>query len=201
MTQRSSRLFLHLTVLLGLALAAPLASAQDQGGEEQVKGTRVALGAVSGGPKSQVMVPVFLTPYPAGTSVGSVTASIEYPNKGITFLKAEKSFLLDGVNGEIQVQNDKDTKDTKDPAKSVIQLAVSTKGEPRKPLREGLILTLIFRVEPDAPAGNTVNLSIVKSGAANLESKPIQPLVSKNGSIEILAPEAVPYVSCFFFTH
>ncbi|MBI2816719.1 MAG: hypothetical protein HYX72_07250 [Acidobacteria bacterium] len=196
MMQNSSKLSFYLAVLL--ALAAPSASAQEQSGEEQVKATRIALGGVSGGAKSQVMVPVFLTPYPAGTAIGSVTVTIEYPNKGITFLKAEKSFLLDGVNADFQVQNDKDAKD---PSKSVIQLEVSTKGEPRKPLREGLILTLIFRIEPDAPAGNTVNLSILKAGAVNLESKPIEPLVSKNGSIEILAPEAVPYVSCFFFTH
>jgi hypothetical protein len=186
---------LALSVLL---LCARVASAQEAPGEEQVKATRVALGAVSGAINAQVMVPVFVTPYPSGSSVGSVTATIEYANKGITFVKAEKSFLLDGVNGAFQVQNEKDAKD---PAKSVLHLEVATKGEPRKPLREGLLVTLLFRVEPDAPAGTKVDLTLTSAAATNLASKPIQPLVSKNGSIEILKPENTPYVGCFFFTH
>lgn len=193
----------HAAVLLLVALtgAAPLLhSAQQSSGESPEKATRIALGAVSGAAKSQVMVPLFVTPYPSETPVGAISATIEYPNKGITFLKAEKSFLLDGVNGVFQAQGEKDTKD---PAKSLIKLEVSTKGEPRKPLREGLILTLLFRIEPDAAAGSTVTLHLQKTDATNLDTppKPIQPLVGKNGTIEILAPEAVPYVGCFFFSH
>jgi hypothetical protein len=181
-----------------LILSARIASAQESSGDEQVKATRVALGSVSGAVNAQVMVPVFVTPYPSGASVGSVTATIEYANKGITFVKAEKSFLLDGVNGGIQVQNEKDAKN---PAKSIMHLEVATKGEPRKPLREGLLVTLLFRLEPDAPAGTKVDLTLTSAAATNLESKPVQPLVSKSGSIEVLKPENTPYVGCFFFTH
>ena len=164
------------------------------------KATRIALGAVSGPAKSQVMIPLFLTPYPPEAPVGSVSATIGYKDKGITFQRAEKSFLLDGVNGGIDV---KVKKDPKDPAKSVIHAEVTTKGEPRKSLREGLLLTLVFKIEPDAPTSTTVNLAIDQASASNLDSppKPVQPIARKNGTIEIVAPEGVPYVSCFFFSH
>jgi hypothetical protein len=164
------------------------------------KATRIALGAVSGPAKSQVMIPLFLTPYPPETPVGSVSATIEYKDKGITFQRAEKSFLLDGVGGGIDVKVEKDPKDA---TKSVIHAEITTKGEPRKSLREGLLLTLVFKIEPDAPTSTTVSLAIDKASASNLDSppKPVQPIARKNGTIEIVAPEGVPYVGCFFFSH
>ena len=164
------------------------------------KATRIALGAVSGPAKSQVMIPLFLTPYPPETLVGSVSATIEYKDKGIIFQRAEKSFLLDGVNGGIDVKVEKDPKD---PTKSVIHAEIATKGDPRKSLREGLLLTLLFKIEPDAPTSTTVNLAIDQANASNLDTppKPVQPIVRKNGTIEIVAPEGVPYVGCFFFSH
>jgi hypothetical protein len=164
------------------------------------KATRIALGAVSGAAKSQVMIPLFLTPYPPETPVGSVSATIEYKDKGLTFQRAEKSFLLDGVGGGIDVKVEKDPKD---PTKSVIHAEVATKGQPRKSLREGLLLTLVFKIEPDAPTSTTVNLTIDQASASNLDSppKPVQPIARKNGTIEIVPPEGVPYVGCFFFSH
>ncbi len=185
-----------LLTLLFLMAAPGLLFAQS----DSEKATRIALGAVSGSFKSQVMIPLFLTPYPPENPVGSISATIEYPSKGLTFVKAEKSFLLDGVNGGFEVKAEKDPKD---PAKSLIHVEVSTKGEPRKPLREGLALTLLFRIEPDAPAGKTVTLALQNAAAQTTDSppKPIKPLVTKNGTIEIVAPEGVPYVGCFFFSH
>jgi hypothetical protein len=185
-----------LAALVFIAAAPGRLSAQ----KDSEKATRISLGAVSGAAKSQVMVPLFLTPYPPEVPVGSISATIEYPSKGITFLKAEKSFLLDGVNGGFEAQAGKDPKD---PGKSTIHIEVSTKGEPRKALREGLALTLLFRIEPDAPSGTTVNLALQQAAATNLDAppNPIQPIARKDGSIEILKPESVPYTGCFFFSH
>ena len=184
--------------IAGLLISPSVLLAQEP--EPAVKATRIALGAVSGPTKSQVMIPLFLTPYPPETPVGSVSATIEYKDKGLTFQRAEKSFLLDGVNGSIDVKAEKDPKD---PEKSVIHAEIITKGDPRKSLREGLLLTLVFKIEPDAPTSTTVSLAINKATAANLDSPPksVQPIVRKNGTIEIVAPEGVPYVGCFFFSH
>jgi hypothetical protein len=176
----------------------PAASAQEPE-KEAPKATLLSLGAVSGAGKAQVMVPLFVTPYPAELPVGSISASLVYQSKGLTFVRAEKSFLLDGVGGVFQVQP---AKDPDDPDKSILAIEVSTKGEPRKALREGLILTLVFKIDADAKPG-TVSLDLQKMTASNLDlpPKPIQPLVSKSGTIEIVAPEGVPYVGCFFFSH
>ena len=184
-----------------LMCIAPLSlAAQESPGGEQTKATSISLGAVSGGTKSQVMVPLFVTPYPPEKSVGGITASIEYPNKGITFVKAEKSFLQNDVNAVFQVHVEKLPED---PSQSVLKVEIATQGEPRKPLNPGLILTLNFRIEADASPGSKVILRVSKAVASDLEKPPkdIQPVAAKNGNIEILAPEAVPYVGCFFFTH
>jgi hypothetical protein len=144
------------------------------------------------------MLPVFVTPYPPEIGVGSVTALIEYPAKGLKFVKAEKSFLLDGVNATYKVEP---APDLGDETKSVLKLQVATQGEPRKALKEGLIVTLIFGIDPDAKPG-TFPVKATNATAASPDGTPkMLPLVTKNGSIEIVPPEGVPYVGCFFFTH
>ena len=42
-----------------------------------------------------------------------------------------------------------------------------------------------------------------KVSAADLSNpqKPIEPLTGQPGSIEVLSPEQVPFVACFFFSH
>ena len=189
--QYAQALFLAAVVFM---IGVSSASAQ----QASEKATRLALGAVSGGAKSQVMVPLFLTPYPPEAQVGDISADVVYPSKGFTFLRAEKSFLLDGVGGSFQAKAEPDAKD---PNKSAIHLEVTTKGEPRKGFREGLILTLVFRIEPDAAVGKTVTLDLEKFTATNIENKPMQPLVSKKGTIQVVSPEGLPYVGCFFFSH
>jgi len=163
-------------------------------------GTRVSLGTVSGPPKGQVMVPLYLTPDPAGIKVGSISAAIGFKGKVVSFVRAEKGFLLDGVNAGFEVEL---RKDDKDPDKSILQLEVATEGVERKALREGLILSLIFRIEADAPESTKVALTFEELSAGNLDSPAgaIEPLSGKEGSIEVISPEQVPYVACFFFTH
>jgi len=164
------------------------------------KGTRVSLGTVSSAPKGQVIVPLFLTPGTAETQVGSISAAVRFDSKGVTFQRAEKGFLLDGVNGALRAEV---KQDSANPNRSVIQLEVSTGGENRKALREGLVLSLVFHVEADAAPDTNVALTFDKLSAASPDTppKPIAPLVGQKGAIEILKPEAVPYVGCFFFTH
>lgn len=164
------------------------------------KGTRVSLGTVSSAPKGQVIVPFFLTPGTAETQVGSISAAIRFDSKAVTFQRAEKGFLLDGVNGALRAEM---KQDSANPNRSVIQLEVSTGGENRKALREGLVLSLVFHVEASAAPDTSVALTFDKLSAASPETppKPIAPLVGQKGAIEILKPEAVPYVGCFFFTH
>lgn len=164
------------------------------------RATRLSLGTVSSPPRGHVIVPLFLTPGAPEIQVGSISASIRFDSKSITFLRAEKGFLLDGVNGVLEAEV---KQDSANPNQSVIQLEVSTGGENRKAFREGLLLSLVFRVEAAAAPDTSVTLPLGNLTAATPETppKPIAPLVGQTGTIEILRPEAVPYVGCFFFTH
>jgi hypothetical protein len=104
------------------------------------------------------------------------------------------------VNGVLEAEV---KQDSANPNQSVIQLEVSTGGENRRSFREGLLLSLVFRVEAGAAPDTSVTLLLGNLSAATPETppKPIVPLVGQTGTIEILSPEAVPYVGCFFFTH
>lgn len=159
--------------------------------------TAISLGAVSAPPRGQVMVPLFLTP---GMQVGSLSATIRFEKNALAFVRAEKGFLLDSVNATFRAEV---TDDASSPGQSVLRLEVSTGGENRRPLREGLVLSLVFRVEADATPDTTVRLLFDGLSAATPETppRPVAPLAGREGTVEILRPDAVPYVGCFFFTH
>ena len=141
-----------------------------------------------------------LTPFPSDLRVGEVKATIGFNNKVISFLRAEKGFLLDGVNAGFAADLAVDPKDS---GHSQLSLTVATKGDPRKALREGLLLTLVFHISGTAAAGLKIDVAIEKVSASDLSAPPkaIQPLTGNKGIVEVLPPEQAPYVSCFFFTH
>ncbi|MSO20053.1 MAG: hypothetical protein EXQ56_06235 [Acidobacteria bacterium] len=171
-----------------LALAAPVARAQSNG---------VSLGNVSAGVKSNVIVPLMLDLESEDVRVGSITATVGYSPTIVTFDRAEKGFLLDGVSGKFKATAKVSGE------KSEIQVEIFTEGEPRKPLRKGLTLSLIFKINDSATLNTKMPLTLSNVQALTLdpEPKPVQPLAVTAGMIEVLSPENVPFVSCFFFTH
>jgi hypothetical protein len=178
-------------VLIGFFSAA--AFAQDET-------THITLGTVSGLPKAEVLIPVMLTPFPSDLKVGEIKASISFDTQSVTFLRAEKSFLLDGVGAGFQSEQHPDPSK---PGRTIVDITVATKGSPRLALREGLVLTLLFRINENAAAGSTIEVAVVNPSASDLSDppQPIKPVTGKNGGIEVIAPEQNPYVPCFFFTH
>lgn len=166
--------------------------------KEPEKSTRVALGDVSGPPKTQVMVPLYLTPASEDLRVGSISAAIGFDSKLVSFVKAEKGFLLEGAEGTVHSDVKKDSEEH-----SVLTLDIVTKGEPRRPLKEGLLVTLTFEIAPAAPAGKKVTLQMEKAtvGDMGTPAKNIEPVSTGNAIIEILPAEGLPYVPCFFFSH
>lgn len=185
--------FFNLLLVIG---TEALYSAQ----KEPEKNTRVALGDVSGPPKTEVMVPLYLTPASEDLRVGSISVAIGFDGKMVSFVKAENGFLLEGADGTFHAEVKKGAEDSNH---SVLFLEVSTRGEPRKSLKEGLVVTLMFAITPEAPPGNKVSLEFEKVSAADLSTPPkiIEPLSSHQGIIEILPADALPYVGCFFFSH
>jgi hypothetical protein len=188
--------FLTITAVLLLmtALFRPVAATAAEGE------TTVSLGTVSGLPNSDVLMPVMLTPSPPELRIGEFKATIGFNNKLVSFLRAEKGFLLDGVNATFQT----DLKaDPKDPNHSLLILTVSTQGDPRKALRDGLILTLVFHISETAISESKIDIAVENVSATDLSAPPkaVQPVAGNKGIVEVIPPEQVPYVACFFFTH
>jgi hypothetical protein len=181
-------------LLLATALFRPAAAIAAEGE------TTVSLGTVSGLPNTDVLMPVMLTPSPPELRVGEFKATIGFDNKLVSFLRAEKGFLLDGVNATFQTVLEADPKD---PNHSLLNLSVATQGDPRKALRDGLILTLDFHISATAKAGSKIDVAVEKVSASDLSAPPkaIQPVAGNKGIVEVIPPEQEPYVACFFFTH
>ena len=74
---------------------------------------------------------------------------------------------------------------------------VSESGEER--LREGVLLYLTFAIKTEASSGAKVVLA--EAGGPATSGGTMKALVEKDGMIEVIQPEEVPYTSCFFFTH
>ncbi len=174
-----------------LALSASVAQAQSNG---------VSLGNVSAGVKSNVIVPLMLDLESEEVRVGRIIATVGYNSNIATFDRAEKGFLLDGVGGKFKATAKVSGEN------SEIQVEILTEGEPRKPLRKGLTLSLIFKINENAELDTKMpltlsNVQALTLSAGDAEPKPVQPLAVTAGMIEVLSPENVPFVSCFFFTH
>ena len=191
--------FFRIVVLFTLILVTGtevLHSAQ-KGSE---KSTRVTLGNVSGPAKGKVMVPLYLTPASEELRLGSISAAIGFDSKMVSFVRAESGFLLEAADGTFHAEVKKGAESS---THSVLLLEIATKGEPQKPIKEGLVLTVAFQIAPDAAVGSKVNLDFEKLSAGDLSTPPkvIEPLSGQKGIIEILLPETLPYVACFFFSH
>jgi hypothetical protein len=186
------RLVTRLVVVLGLATMTALAQAQKQ------EGARLALAAVGGKPGGRVMVPLLLTPEPAESKVGRVSAAISFDTKVVAFGKAEEGFLLDGVGAKFTAKAEKGAA-----GRDRVRVEVFTEGSSRQALREGLLLTLVFQIEAHARPGSIATLEFETKEAFGLSEPPntVSVLAAENGSIEVVAAEEMPAVSCFFFTH
>ena len=188
--RKGTFLFGILLIWGGALLASVLAASQ--------KPTAVSLGDVSSLPDTQVMVPLYFTPNPPETKAGRLSATIRFENQRVRFLRAEKGIVLESIQGTVAVKEESDTGNAQ---QSVLRMEIAAGGEER--LREGVLLFLTFAIKADAPAGTTVTLQLQDLQAGSLEApaRAIEPLAAKNGTIQVIKPEEVPYTSCFFFTH
>ena len=199
---RTLRRFPRLLILLvAIFLGETVFGVLGHAAQEAAPGTTaISLGAVSAPPKGQVMVPLFLTPGGPDAQVGKVSAAIRFEKGSLSFVRAERGFLLDSVNATFHAEV---TDDAEHAGQSVVQLEVSSGGTDPKPLREGLVLSLVFRVEADAKPDTTAILAFDRVTATTPGDAPkeVAPVIGRQGTVEILRPDGTVYVGCFFFTH
>ena len=163
----------------------------------QAAGNGLTLGNVAAAAKGKVIVPLLLEIESEDVRVGHIAATVSYDADVITFQQSEKGFMLEGVGGKVTVTPKVDG------AKSTVDVDIITEGEPRRPLRKGLVVSLVFKVNDKAAADTKVPLllSAVKLETPDAEPKAVEPLKLTPGEVAVLSPENVPFVSCFFFTH
>ena len=164
------------------------------------EGNGLTLGNVAAAAKGKVIVPLLLEIESEDVRVGHIAATVGYDADVITFQQSEKGFLLEGVGGKVTVTPKVDG------AKSTVDVDIVTEAEPNQPrraLRKGLVVSLVFKVNEKAAADTKVPLllSAVKLETPDAEPKAIEPLKLTPGEVAVLSPENVPFVSCFFFTH
>ncbi len=162
------------------------------------KPTAVSLGDVASVSGTEVMVPLYFTPNAQESRAGRLSASIGFETQSVRFLRAEKGIVLETSRGTFAVKEETDAGNA---AQAVLRVEI-TAGD-GEGLREGVLLFLTFTIKPEASSGTTVTLPVQKIEISSLETpaRAIEPVTTKNGTIQIIRPEEVPYTSCFFFTH
>jgi hypothetical protein len=158
----------------------------------------VSLGQVASLPGTEVLAPVYFTPSNPQVQVGRLSATVHFENKSVSFLRAEKGIQLDSTKGSFEVKTDEDAKNA---GQSILHLQVSAGAGEH--FRDGLLIFLRFAIKSDAPEGATITLKLGDIDARDVETppRPVTPLESKNGTIQVMKPDDVPYTACFFFSH
>jgi len=154
----------------------------------------VSLGDVASIPGTEVMVPFYFTPRSTEDRTGHLKASIGFENQSVRFLRAEKGIVLETTRGTFTANEETGAGS---PTQSVLEVEI-TAGDGER-LREGVLLFLTFTIKPEASTGTIVTLPVQQVETSSGEAS--EPVTAKNGTIQIIRPEEVPYSSCFFFTH
>lgn len=162
---------------------------------QETRVTRLNISPTSGLPEAEVPVPIYFES--GGVTAGTLSLEITFPAKLLSFLKAEKSFLVEAAKGQIQADVQSDSRADQ----STLKLTLSTPaGEtPREFIPDGPIAYLTFRVAKEAPLDTEIVLA-AKAGGVTTDDppRPIPSIATSDGRILI---KLVPLTACFFYMH
>ncbi len=165
--------------------------------DEAQKTTRITIGPTSALPSSQVSLPIYLAAA-SGIKVGSLRLEITFPNKLLSFVKSEKSYVLEGGGASLSAEVKEHGEDKN---KSVLKLIISAQdeGQARRVIPDGPIAYITFEISKDAQPGTDIVLEN-KATAMTAEDMPsqIDPLISYDGKISVVQNLII---SCFFYMH
>ncbi|MBI4443447.1 MAG: hypothetical protein HY649_08755 [Acidobacteria bacterium] len=148
----------------------------------------LSLGSETTSPGAPAQVPVIL--FARETKVGKVAGEVTFPKELLSFVGVARGSSGDEVNADISTKVIDDSGNSK---LSVLKLAVSATQD----MPNGVLLTLRFRVSPDAEDGflklanRLTAMSIGGEEIGNIKTRDGEVSVSK---MQVLVP-------CFFFTH
>ena len=145
--------------------------------------------AMAGG---TVLIPIALHAK-EGTNVGSLSVEIPVPEKLLRLRAARTSLRAEMAGGEVK------TEQVPSPGKagiSILKITVAAS----KPLPNGVLATLEFRVAEDVGNASKIPLQGSKVTLATLEGKTIAGVERKDGEVAV-SKTPPTFVNCFFFTH
>ena len=156
----------------------------------QVKVNLGTLPTLAGG---TVDVPVYFSA-PEAMKIASLTTTISFPRKLLSFTKAELGIMGQQSQAELQTgaKDDNTSADL-----SLLQLTVSSK----ESMKQGILAYLKFDVSVNATKGK-IPLNLVDFKAVSSSGVPVSIAKGMDGAIEVYnTTEEMPVVGCFFFSH
>ena len=158
---------------------------------------RLTVGRTEGPPQSEVTVQAFLSA-DRNIKVASISMNITFPNRLVSFIRAERSGLIEVMETQMEVEVEVDAYD---PNKSILKLTLSSleEGGSGKALPEGPIAEIAFTISEEAQPGTEI---VLKNEAhvvvAEDPLKQIEPVVAEDGAISVIVSLIF---SCFFYMH
>ena len=124
------------------------------------------------------------------TKVGKVAGEVTFPKEILSFDRVMRGSSGDEVNADVSTEVIDDSGNSK---LSVLKLAVSA----TKDMPDGVLLTLRFRVSPDAADGFLKLAN--RLTAMSLGGEEIGNIKTRDGEVSVSKMQVL--VPCFFFTH
>ena len=155
----------------------------------------LTLGSGTGSPGRDVQLPIYLN-LPKGQQFERILAIVEHP----------PSLAYDRVELSPEIRTDDVTIDVKESAPQaggkMKRVEITLKGGKEKPLRIGMVGSLIFTVDKKARS-QMISLPVIEVKGFSKGSRAETKLRGDSGSVTIYEPgaEPLPLVTCFFFTH
>ena len=172
-----------------------LLSAAVRGGALQEESEpRLSISPTSGLPEAEVPVPLYL--YSGGAAIGALSIDIEFPDRLVSFVKADQTFLSESVRAELQTRVDPGVEE----GWSILKLTLATPDgdKPREFIPDGPIAFLTFRISKEASLNGEIVFQSRASGTT-VDDPPRQVrIASAEGKLSV---KSIPLTACFFYMH
>lgn len=161
----------------------------------QGQGARLTLSQTSGLPEAEIPVPLYFAS--GGISTGALSLEITFPARLLSFVKVEKSFLVDAVKGQVEAKVESDAGNEKATLK--VTFATPPGESPREFIPDGPIANISFRIAKEAPLGTEIILGMRATGVTTGDPPgKIDPIATPDGIVSV---KSVPLTACFFYMH
>ena len=159
----------------------------------------LTVGSVDASPGASVIVPLYYTPDPH-VPLRSFTVDIEFVSNNLAFQDA-----TNGIIGEEALKIASSVKtgepDAKGVKRSKIHLS-ATAVDADQGLPEGLLSYLLFNLSIEAkPFAIKLSPTVVSAQDTAKPARTISKLGAQPGLVTVLSADAMPEMTCFFFTH